>query len=101
MSPSPLTTLLSAAVSLPLLYLLSSLTSSNPYSHPIESPFPLDLPVLSSHKIVAVGDLHGSLAVTKRVLRMAGVISGEREGEGEGRWALGEGTLVQTGDIVE
>ena len=46
-------------------------------------------------QVVALGDLHGSLATAKRVLRMAGVIGLADE------WTLGTGTLVQSGDIVD
>jgi hypothetical protein len=52
-------------------------------------------PPAFTKQIVALGDLHGSLATAKRVLRMAGVIGLADE------WTLGTGTLVQSGDIVD
>ena len=45
-------------------------------------------------RIVAVGDLHGDLAATRTVLRLAGVID-DRD-----RWSGGSTVLVQTGDIL-
>lgn len=90
-----LASVLSVAVSLPILYLLTHLSSTPDSTTIPTSPWPADLPVLSSRKIVAVGDLHGSLPITKRVLRMAGVINDQDE------WILEDGVLTQTGDIVE
>jgi hypothetical protein len=52
-------------------------------------------PPAFTKQIVALGDLHGSLATAKRVLRMAGVIGLADE------WTVGTGTLVQSGDIVD
>lgn len=52
-------------------------------------------PPAYTKQIVALGDLHGSLETAKQVLRMAGVIGLADE------WVLGQGTLVQSGDIVD
>ncbi len=46
-------------------------------------------------RVVAVGDLHGDLEATRRVLTLAGLI------DGGGRWAGGEAVLVQTGDQLD
>ncbi|MCA9524699.1 MAG: metallophosphoesterase [Myxococcales bacterium] len=46
-------------------------------------------------RLVAVGDLHGDLAATRRVLKLAGVI------DDADRWAGGTTTLVQTGDVLD
>jgi hypothetical protein len=46
-------------------------------------------------RIVAIGDLHGDLAVTKKVLRLVGAI------DRKGRWAGGKMVLVQTGDQID
>jgi hypothetical protein len=46
-------------------------------------------------RIVAVGDLHGDLAATRRVLRVAGAI------DGKDKWVGGNLTLVQTGDVLD
>ena len=89
-----LASVLSVAVSLPILYLLTHLSSSPDSSTIPTSPFPADLPVLSSRKIVAVGDLHGSLTITKRVLRMAGVMNDADE------WILAEGQVSSTYRLV-
>lgn len=45
--------------------------------------------------VIAVGDLHGDLAATRRALRLAGVID-ERD-----QWIGGETVVVQTGDILD
>jgi hypothetical protein len=49
----------------------------------------------AAERIVAVGDLHGDLAATRRALRLAGAID-ERD-----RWSGGELVLVQTGDAID
>jgi hypothetical protein len=45
--------------------------------------------------MVAVGDLHGDLAATKRALRLAGAM------DEQGRWVGSKLTLVQTGDLLD
>lgn len=95
-----LSTLIASGLSLPLLYFLTT-SSSSP-----DTSFLTDLPThytdshlappLETHTIVAVGDIHGSLQTAKKVLRMAGVI------DEDGEWAMNPGdVLVQTGDILE
>jgi hypothetical protein len=44
---------------------------------------------------VAIGDLHGDLAATRRVLRLAGAI------DGDDRWVGGALVVVQTGDQLD
>jgi len=58
---------------------------------------PADRPVsrATPHRIVAVGDLHGDLQNSLRVLFMAGIVD-ER-----GHWAGGTTTFVQTGDVTD
>ena len=51
-------------------------------------------PALSA-RIVAVGDVHGSIAGLTGILRSAGLI------DGENRWVGGADTLVQTGDLMD
>ena len=46
-------------------------------------------------RIVAVGDLHGDLAATRAVLRLAGAI------DDKDHWVGGELVLVQTGDEID
>ncbi|MCP4447470.1 MAG: calcineurin [Myxococcales bacterium] len=46
-------------------------------------------------RLVAIGDLHGDLAATRRALRLAGAI-GETDA-----WVGGDLLLVQTGDILD
>lgn len=46
-------------------------------------------------RLVAIGDLHGDLEATRRVLRLAGAID-ERDG-----WIGGDLVLVQTGDQLD
>jgi hypothetical protein len=46
-------------------------------------------------RIVAVGDVHGDLAATRAVLRLAGVI------DENDRWSGGDTVLVQTGDVLD
>lgn len=50
---------------------------------------------LRSTRIVAIGDVHGDLAATKRALSLAGLI------DTQGNWSGGNATLVQTGDILD
>ena len=51
--------------------------------------------VTSASRVVAVGDLHGDLAATLRVLRRASVV------DANGQWAGGATTLVQLGDVLD
>ncbi len=46
-------------------------------------------------RLVAIGDLHGDLAATRQVLRLAGLI------DAEDRWIGGETVLVQVGDEID
>lgn len=56
-------------------------------------------PVPSRHpapaRLVAIGDVHGDLAATRRALRLAGAI------DAEDRWIGGELVVVQTGDVLD
>jgi hypothetical protein len=66
-------------------------------SHPPATPI-VDLGELrmpGAERVIAVGDLHGDLAATRRVLRLAGVI------DGNDRWSGGRTVLVQTGDQLD
>lgn len=49
----------------------------------------------SAERVVALGDVHGDLAATRRALRLAGAID-----EGDA-WVGGKLVLVQTGDILD
>jgi hypothetical protein len=51
--------------------------------------------VPAAARVVAIGDLHGDLAATRAVLRLAGAI------DDGGRWAGGGLVLVQTGDEID
>jgi calcineurin-like phosphoesterase family protein len=46
-------------------------------------------------RLVAIGDLHGDLAATRRVLKLAGAI------DGKDAWIGGNLVVVQTGDAVD
>ncbi len=46
-------------------------------------------------KVVAIGDVHGDLAATRRALRLAGAI------DAEDRWVGGSLVVVQTGDQLD
>lgn len=48
-----------------------------------------------AERVVAIGDLHGDLAATRRALRLAGAID-----DGD-RWIGGKTTVVQTGDLLD
>ena len=54
---------------------------------------PLRLP--AAPRIVAIGDLHGDLAATRRALRTAGAI------DEHDRWIGGKLVVVQTGDVLD
>ncbi|MEZ4463897.1 MAG: metallophosphoesterase [bacterium] len=58
-----------------------------PPTVPLRAPLP--------GRLVAVGDLHGDLAATRRVLRLAGLI------DEADAWSGGTTTLVQTGDVLD
>lgn len=45
--------------------------------------------------LVAIGDLHGDLDVTRKALRLAGAI------DGSDRWIGGKLVVVQTGDLID
>ena len=47
-------------------------------------------------RVVAVGDLHGDLSATLRVLRLAGLVDARSQ-----RWTGGSATLVQLGDVLD
>ncbi len=49
----------------------------------------------TSSRVVAVGDVHGDLDALVSILQEAGIIDDQR------RWAGGNATLVQTGDILD
>lgn len=49
----------------------------------------------ASGRVVAVGDLHGDLGVTRKVLRAAGAI------DSDDHWVGGKLVLVQTGDTID
>jgi hypothetical protein len=46
-------------------------------------------------RLVAIGDLHGDLAATRKALMLAGAI------DAEDRWIGGELVVVQTGDVLD
>ena len=48
-----------------------------------------------AERIVAIGDVHGDLAATRRALRLAGAI------DEDDRWIGGKLVIVQTGDILD
>jgi hypothetical protein len=49
----------------------------------------------AADRVVAIGDLHGDLAVTRRALRLAGAI------DARDRWIGGKLVVVQTGDEID
>ena len=49
----------------------------------------------SSHRIVAVGDLHGDFIAWRAIAQAAGLL------DRQGKWTGGETVLVQTGDVVD
>jgi len=57
------------------------------------APIPLRRP--APRRLVAIGDLHGDLAATRAVLRLAGAID-DRD-----RWIGGDLVVVQTGDVLD
>lgn len=52
-------------------------------------------PVITPHRVVAIGDVHGDLSALKNTLRLAGLID-EKDA-----WAGGKAVLVQTGDVLD
>jgi calcineurin-like phosphoesterase family protein len=73
-------------------------TVAPPSSSPSASGGPsagYQLPLASSGRVVAIGDIHGDLAALRGALRLAGAIDSDE------RW-IGKGlTVVQTGDQVD
>lgn len=59
----------------------------------VAGPLPATIPV--PDRLVAIGDLHGDLAATRRVLRLAGAID-EKD-----HWNGGNLVVVQTGDEID
>lgn len=57
------------------------------------APLPLRYP--AAKRVVAIGDLHGDLAATRSVLRLAGAID-EKDA-----WIGGDLVVVQTGDVLD
>ena len=49
----------------------------------------------AAERVIAIGDVHGDLAATKRALRVAGAM------DASGAWIGGTLVLVQTGDILD
>lgn len=49
----------------------------------------------AAERVVAIGDLHGDLEATRKVLRLAGAI------DGQDKWAGGTLVVVQTGDEID
>lgn len=58
---------------------------------PLETPARLPMP----ERLVAIGDVHGDLAATRRVLRLAGIL------DGNDKWVGGATVVVQTGDVLD
>lgn len=67
---------------------------------PRAEPVPVEAPSLPTRlpappRLVAIGDVHGDLAATRRVLRLAGAI------DDQDRWIGGSLVVVQTGDQLD
>ena len=64
-----------------------------------EAPHPMLAPLMTPDgglaRIVAIGDLHGDLAATRAVLKLAGAI------DDKDHWSGGELVVVQTGDQID
>lgn len=56
-------------------------------------PIPLRYP--AAERVVAIGDLHGDLDATRRVLKLAGVLGDDDN------WSGGTTVVVQTGDVLD
>jgi hypothetical protein len=56
---------------------------------------PSAAPSAPSHRIVAVGDLHGDFAAWRDILRGAQLV------DADGHWTGGDTVLIQTGDVVD
>ena len=92
-------------VSAALLFCLSSACDrSKPSEPPPPAPTPTATATASAKasvfppappRIVAIGDLHGDLDATKRVLRLAGAT------DAKGAWIGGKLVVVQTGDEID
>jgi hypothetical protein len=83
-APSPTSTLTAAKTSTPASRSSAAAVSLSPK---ISRPAP--------ERIVAIGDLHGDLDVTRRALRLAGAI------DAKDAWVGGPLVLVQTGDEID
>ena len=71
-------------------------------SHPVRPRTLLALAALlwcaspaAAQRIVAVGDVHGNMGGFSAILQSASLL------DGDGRWAGGDATLVQTGDVTD
>lgn len=58
--------------------------------------WPSLLAIVGASRIVAVGDLHGDLSATLKVLSCAGLVNAD-----SGRWIGGTSRLVQLGDVLD
>jgi hypothetical protein len=76
-----------------LVALLAVACGRGPAPGPAALDFPTRFP--AAPRLVAIGDLHGDLAATRAVLRLAGAV-GEKDA-----WAGGDLVLVQTGDQLD
>ena len=75
--------------------LLALCLSFQPADQPADSPRDLPSRFPEARRIVAIGDLHGDLAATRRVLGLAGAI------DDKDHWIGGDLVLVQTGDQTD
>ena len=71
-------------------------------SHPVRPRTLLALAALlwcaspaAAQRIVAVGDVHGNMGGFSAILQSASLL------DGDGHWAGGDATLVQTGDVTD
>ena len=65
-------------------------------NYPFDTPYELRDDQISQYsKIIAIGDLHGDLTQTQKVLQLAGIFNENNE------WIAKDTILVQTGDIVD
>jgi hypothetical protein len=72
-------------------------TASSPQSRalPCDTLEPIPLRYPAAKRVVAIGDVHGDLEATRKILREAGAI------DGDDKWAGGELVVVQTGDVLD